>query len=172
LCVELLQDSTTWHSPLAYSPVLSPIYESDGDEFENWQDEPDLQDPSPFSPPNYDFGYDRIWSYESESESENEDAGTLAAPSLKLSDIPEPVLGKRRRDDEDEDEDKENRFPKQQKSEWDSSDDEPVVSNGPISPVPVYSCPREIRPRSQSFTLSSRSPSPSWADILNQITDG
>ena len=83
------------------------------------------------------------------------DAGTLAAPSLKLSDIPEPVLGKRRRDD-DEDEDKENRFLKQQKSEWDSSDDEPIVSNGPISPVPIYSvaasvcqvlpsCPREIR---------------------------
>ena len=73
------------------------------------------------------------------------DTGTLAAPFLKLSDIPEPVLSKQRRDDEDEDEDKENRLPKQQKSEWDSSDDEPVVSNGPISPVPVYSCPREIR---------------------------
>ena len=35
------------------------------------------------------------------------DAGTLAAPSLKSSDIPAPVLGKRHRDDEDED--KENR---------------------------------------------------------------
>ena len=65
------------------------------------------------------------------------DAGTLAAS--------ESVLGKRRRDEEeDDDEDKENQLPKQG-SEWDFSDDDPPVSDDPISPVPILWRPKGKR---------------------------
>jgi hypothetical protein len=87
------------------------------------------------------------------SSAHNRDAGTSAS-----------VLRKRYRDDEDgeEDENKENRSPKHQKSEWDSSDDEPVAeSTDPTSPVPIW------RPEGKRYVrLQSASPNRRPREVL------